>query len=75
MNTRSTTIKVSYEIKKDDKTEMHYFRLPISKERYAELAAGLSPENKAWNEVKDALDSLTRLQNGELGGWGLELLI
>jgi hypothetical protein len=50
--------------------------LPISAARYAELAKGISPENKAWNEIRDALEKLTWLQSYDsLGAWSIELEI
>jgi len=75
MKTQSKPIKVNYEVKRGGKAERHHFKLPVSKGRYAELATGLNPENKAWHEVKEALTLLAKLQNGELGCWGLELVI
>jgi len=75
MQTQSKTINVNYEVKKDGKSERRHFKLPVSKERYIELANGLTPDSKAWYEVRGALTTLARLQNGELGSWGVELLI
>jgi hypothetical protein len=50
--------------------------LPISAERYAELAKGVSPANKAWNEIRDALTKLTWLQGYDtLGAWSVEIKI
>jgi hypothetical protein len=50
--------------------------LPISAARYKELAAGLTPESKPWNTVRDALLNLTYLQGyDELGAWDIELTI
>lgn len=75
MKTQSKTVKVNYEFKKDGKSERQHFKLPVSKERYMELANGITPDSKAWHEVRDALIALARLQNGELGSWGVELQI
>jgi hypothetical protein len=50
--------------------------LPISEERYAELAQGVSEKSKAWNEVRNALVTLTFLQGyDKLGAWSIELEI
>ena len=48
--------------------------LPISAERYEELARGVTPANKAWGEIRDALVTLTRLQSYDtLGAWSVEV--
>ena len=74
MNTK--TIKVDYEMKRDGETVKRQFSLPISAERYNQLAAGLSVDNLAWFEVREALIILVRLQGfTELGAWGIELKI
>ena len=77
MKSWSKMIRVNYEIKRGDETELRSFTLPVSKERHAELASGLQPNNKVWEEVKDALKLLVRVQDAdaELGGWGIELKV
>jgi hypothetical protein len=47
---------------KDGDEAERQFALPISAERYAELASGLMPTNKAWLEIQGALETLTHLQ-------------
>ncbi|MDR3216820.1 MAG: hypothetical protein LBT55_05330 [Clostridiaceae bacterium] len=49
--------------------------LPISETRYAELAKGLTPNNKAWQEVRTAIEDLAVLQGGNLGAGSIELEI
>jgi hypothetical protein len=50
--------------------------VPISAVRYAELVQGVSPKNKAWGEIRDALVTLTHLQSYDtLGAWSIELEI
>jgi hypothetical protein len=50
--------------------------LPISQERYDELAAGLRSDSEAWSLVRDALLTLTYLQAySKLGAWSIELEI
>ena len=66
------TVKATYEMQRSGEVVKRQLTLPISEERYAELASGLTPDNKAWHEVRDALATLARLQGGELGGWGIE---
>jgi hypothetical protein len=76
MKTQLKTIKVNYEMKNGSEVVKRTFSLPISKQRYDQLASGLRPYNLAWHEVKEALMILVRLQGfTELGGWGVELKI
>ena len=50
--------------------------LPISQERYDELAEGINGESEVWNSVRDALLTLTYLQGyKKLGAWSIELEI
>jgi hypothetical protein len=50
--------------------------LPISAERYNKLAKGMTPDNKVWLEVRNALENLTFLQGYDrLGAWSIELQI
>jgi hypothetical protein len=50
--------------------------IPISEARYAELAQGVSPKNKAWGEIRAALVTVTRLQGYDaLGSWSVDLEI
>lgn len=50
--------------------------LPISQERYDELAAGLRSDSEVWNSVRDALLTLTYLQGySKLGAWSIEFEI
>jgi hypothetical protein len=48
MGSEIRTINITYKmLRAGDETERQ-FALPISAERYAELASGLAPGNKAW---------------------------
>lgn len=50
--------------------------LPISQERYDELAAGLRGDSEVWSSVRDALLTLTYLQGyNKLGAWSIEIEI
>jgi hypothetical protein len=49
--------------------------LPISAERYAELAKGLTPDSAAWKGVQSALETLAFLQGYTLGAWSVDLEI
>ena len=50
--------------------------LPISQERYDELAEGLNGGREVWRTVREALLSLTYLQGyNKLGAWSIELEI
>ena len=50
--------------------------LPISQERYDELAEGLNGDSEVWRSVRDALLNLTYLQGyNKLGAWSIELEI
>ena len=69
------TVKATYEMLQGGEVIKRQFSLPISAERYAQLSQGLQPESAAWYEVREALATLARLQGGDLGGWGLELII
>jgi len=75
MKNSAKTVKTTYEMLRGGEIVKRQLTLPISAERYAELASGLAPDNKAWHEVRDALATLARLQSGELGGWDIELII
>jgi hypothetical protein len=69
-------LTVIYRMEKPNETAESCVTLPISEARYAELAKGLTPNNKAWNEIQHALESLTCLQGyDKLGSWSLELEI
>jgi len=65
---------ITYKMIRGRETAETYIDLPISQQRYEELAKGLQPDNAVWNEVRDALESLTFLQGyDELGAWSVEL--
>ena len=50
--------------------------LPISQERYDELAAGINAASEEWRAVREALLNLTYLQGyNKLGAWSIELEI
>jgi hypothetical protein len=49
--------------------------LPISEERYEELKAGITPNNRAWNDIADALKTIASLQGYRLGSWSIEIKI
>lgn len=68
-------VKFTYEVKREEGTKGMKFSLPVSKERYAELATGPRPESKAWTEARDALSTLAGLSGGTLGAWSIELKI
>jgi hypothetical protein len=69
-------VSFKYEIRrKDGLARKAETILPISETRYAELAKGLSPESKAWQEVQIAIEDLAFLQGGTLGAWSIELEI
>ena len=67
---------ITYRMIRGNETAETCIDMPISVERYNELAAGCTPENKAWHEIREALVTLTRLQGyDELGTWNIELTI
>jgi len=69
-------VGITYRMIRKNETAETFINMPISKERYKELAAGCTPENKAWHEIRHALVTLTRLQGyDELGTWSIELTI
>lgn len=71
-----TKVLITYHMIRGNETAETCIDMPISVERYNELAAGCTPENKAWHEIRDALLILTRLQGyDELGSWSIELAI
>jgi len=69
-------VLITYRMMRGNETAETCIDMPISVERYNELAAGCTPENKAWYEIREALVALTRLQGyEELGSWSIELEI
>lgn len=67
---------ITYHMIRGNETAETYIDLPISQKRYEELISGLTPGNKVWQEVHDALERLTFLQGyDELGSWSIELMI
>ena len=75
MKNRLRRLKVIYKMKKKDVMAEAFIDLPISQNRYEELAKGIDG-NKAWLSVQQALLQLTYLQGyDELGAWKVELKI
>ena len=67
-------IDITYRMIRGTETAEAFISLPVSPERYAELAQGLKPDSEAWRTVQGALQNLTVLQNyDELGTWSIEL--
>jgi hypothetical protein len=72
----SRKVLITYRMIRGTETTETCIDMPISKKRYDELAAGCTPENKCWHEIREALESLTRLQGyEELGTWSIELTV
>jgi len=70
------TIGITYRMIRGTETAEAFISLPVSPERYAELAQGLKLGSEAWRTVQGALQNLTVLQNyDELGTWSIELEI
>ncbi len=71
-----TKVLITYHMIRKNETAETCIDMPISVDRYKELAAGCTSDNKCWHEIRGALMSLTRLQGyDELGSWSLELAI
>jgi hypothetical protein len=69
-------VGITYHMIRGNETAETFINMPISKERYMELASGCTPENRCWHEIREALANLTRLQGyDELGSWSIELTI
>lgn len=69
-------VLITYRMIRGSETAETCIDMPISVERYNELAAGCTPENKAWHEIRKALVTLTNLQGYEkLGAWSIDLTI
>jgi hypothetical protein len=69
-------VLITYHMIRGNETAETCIDMPISVERYNELAAGCTPENKCWHEIREALVKLTELQGyDELGSWSIELTI
>ena len=75
MKYRLRKLKVIYKMKKKDVMAEAFIDLPISQNRYEELAKGIDG-NKAWISVQQTLLQLTYLQDyDELGAWSIEMKI
>jgi hypothetical protein len=71
-----TKIGITYRMQRGNETAESFINLPVSRERYMELAQGLKPDSEAWRSIQEALQALTVLQNyDELGSWSIELKI
>ena len=69
-------VGITYRMIRGTEVAETFMNVPISKQRYKELAAGCTPENKAWHEIREALVALTKLQGyNELGSWSIKLKI
>jgi hypothetical protein len=69
-------IEITYKMNKGKHERAESFiELPVSEERYEELAKGLTDGSKAWNEVRAALKTIARLQGYTLGAWSVNLEI
>jgi hypothetical protein len=67
-------LNITYKMIKGKTTAETFVSLPISQTRYEELAKGITPTNKAWADVAQALKQLTRLQGySRLGAWSIDL--
>jgi hypothetical protein len=77
METEQIQISITYKmLRGEHEVAETCITLPISAARYAELAKGVTPNNRAWCEIQGALERLTFLQGyDELGTWGFELNI
>lgn len=69
-------IAITYHMIRGKETAETCVDMPISVERYNELARGCTSENKAWHEIWDALLLLLRLQGyDEFGSGSIEFAI
>lgn len=67
---------ITYTMLCGDEAKESHINMPIPEKRYKELLEGLTPDSKAWNEVRDELLNLTRLQGYDgLGAWSIVLNI
>ena len=71
-----TKVLITYHMIRGNESAETCIDMPISVERYHELAQGCTAESKAWHEIRDALLILTKLQGyDELGSWRIEFTI
>jgi len=68
-------IGITYRMNRGSEAAESFINLPVSAERYAELAQGLRPDSKAWRAVQGALKQIAYLQGYKLGSWSIELQI
>lgn len=67
---------ITYHMIRGRETAETCIDLPISAERYEELAKGLTEQGKVWRSIQESLKQLTFLQGyNELGSWSAELTI
>ena len=68
-------IDITYRMTRGKESAESFISLPVSPERYGELAAGLVEGSEAWNSVCGALKQIAFLQGYKLGTWSVELKI
>jgi len=68
-------LNVTYRIERGNESAEVVIALPISEERYVQLAQGLAPDNAVWEEVRTALNAIATLQGYRLGAWGIDIEI
>lgn len=76
MKNQLTKLNIIYIMKRKNEVSEASIELPVSHNRYEELAKGIDSSNKVWQSVQQALLQLTYLQGYDvLGEWSVELKI
>ena len=76
MKNQLRKLKINYKMKRENAVSEASIELPVSQERYEELAKGIDTNNKVWLSIQQALLQLIYLQGyDELGAWSTELKI
>lgn len=76
MKNQLRKLSITYKMKRENDVSEASVELPVSQNRYEELAKGIDSNNMVWQSIQQALLQLTYLQGyDELGAWSVELKI